>query len=81
MSHRCPNEFREQVAAQLDWLQELTVRRNWLLARAASDPRPALAHALRANRRTAEAIRRSLRLARAQCHRIENAAQWERPPE
>jgi hypothetical protein len=81
MSHRYPNEFRERVAAQLDRLQELTVRRNWLLARAASDPRPAVAHALRVNRRTAEAIRRSLRLARAQCFRTENSGQVARPPE
>lgn len=65
------NELREQVGSHLDLLQELTVRRNLLLARAACDPCPSVARALRANRAAADEIRRTIRLMRAQLHQVE----------
>ncbi|MDO8540424.1 MAG: hypothetical protein Q7S40_08270 [Opitutaceae bacterium] len=66
-----PNYLRAQLATHLDSLQELTVRRNVLLGRAAIDPRPSVAHALRTKRETADAIRRSIRLVRAQLAQLE----------
>lgn len=57
--------LRGQVALHLQDLQQLTARRNLLLHLAVHNPRPAVARALRCNRRLADAARWNARLARA----------------
>lgn len=66
------DQLRHEVTTQLDWLQELTVRRNVLLNLAVADPRPSVARALRCNRLLAERTRRAARFARAQLAALEN---------
>ncbi len=65
------DQLRHELTTHLDWLQELTMRRNMLLHLAAADPRPSVARALRCNRLLAERTRRAARLARAQLGALE----------
>jgi hypothetical protein len=67
------NELRNLVAAHMERLQELTVRRNLLLHCAEHHPVPTVARALRTHRELADAVRRAARLARAQLAELEKA--------
>lgn len=65
------DNLRRVVSEQLDLLQQLVSRRNLLLHLAGTDPQPAVARALRANRELAEAVRIAARRARAQLADLE----------
>jgi hypothetical protein len=72
-THEQIAHLRGRVSLQLTWLQELAVVRNQLLNRAAEDRHPAVARALRTNRETADAVRKALRLARAELEKLETS--------